>query len=112
MSTTIDESPWHGILASTKFALRATVHTPAQLVFGPDSMLNTCRKANWQLIKKRKQDLINKGNQRENRDQKGHTYNKREKICGRVNSTKIHTLAPMQSQLSETMALLGHVKVK
>ena len=33
-----DENPWDGILASTMFALRATVHTttqhtPAQLVF-------------------------------------------------------------------------------
>ena len=34
-----DENPWDGILASTMFALRATIHTmtqytPAQLVFG------------------------------------------------------------------------------
>ena len=33
-----------------------------------------------QIIKKRKQDLINKGNQRENRNQKQHTYNKGDKF--------------------------------
>ena len=54
--------------ASTIFALRATVHpttryTPAQLVFGLNSILNTCNKVNWHLIKKRKQDLVIKGRQ-------------------------------------------------
>ena len=60
-----DENPWDGILASTMFPLHATVHTttqhtPAQLVFGRDSILNTHHDANWQLIQKHKQDLINK----------------------------------------------------
>ena len=46
-----DDDAWDGILASTKFTLRATVHTtmqytPAQLVFGQDSILNICHKAN------------------------------------------------------------------
>ena len=46
-----DENPWDGILASTMFALRgmvhaATQHTPAQLAFRQDSILNTCHKAN------------------------------------------------------------------
>ena len=40
-----DKNPWDGILASTMFALRATVHTttqytPAQLIFGRDSIIN------------------------------------------------------------------------
>ena len=53
------------------FSLRVTVHTttqytPAQLVFGQYSILNTRHEVNWQLSKKRKQDLINKGNQQEN----------------------------------------------
>ena len=44
-----DENPWDGILASTMFALRATVHmttrfTPTQLVFGRDAVLNTRHK--------------------------------------------------------------------
>ena len=53
------------------FALRemantTTQHTPVSLVFGQDSILNTRHKANLQLIKKRKQDLINNGNPQEN----------------------------------------------
>ena len=68
-----DENPWDGILASTMFALRATVHTttrhtPAQLVFGRDSILNTRHEVNWKLIKKRKQALMSKRNQRKNRN--------------------------------------------
>ena len=60
-----DENLCDGILASTIFALHSTVHTktqhtPAQLVFGQNSRLNTRHKTNWQIIKKRKQDLINK----------------------------------------------------
>ena len=40
-----DENPWDGILVFTIFALRAIVHTtkqytPAQLVFGRDSIIN------------------------------------------------------------------------
>ena len=66
-----DENPWDGILASAMFSLCATVHTksqytPAQFVFAQDSILNTHHKANSQLIKKHKQDLIHKRNQQEN----------------------------------------------
>ena len=54
------------------FAIRSTVHTttqhvPSQLVFGRDAILNINQKSNRQLIKERKQALINKGNQKENR---------------------------------------------
>ena len=74
-----DENPWDGILASTMFALRATVHTttrftPTQLVFGRDAVLNTRHEADWHVIKERKQKLINRGNDRENRKRKSHTY--------------------------------------
>ena len=67
------------------FALCAMVHTttqytPALLVFGQDSILNTHQEANCQLIMKQKQDLINKGNQQENHNQKEHTYNKGDKV--------------------------------
>ena len=39
-----NESPWEGILSSTMFAIRSTVHTnmqhtPSQLVFGRDAIL-------------------------------------------------------------------------
>ena len=116
-----DMNPWDGILASTIFALRATVHnmmqyTPAQLVFGQDSILNTRHEVNWQLIQKHKQDLISKGNQKKNCNKKEHAYKKGDKIllknAWKPNSSKIHTWDPTQSQLSEIMVLLGHLKVK
>ena len=80
-----DENPWDGILASIMFTLRATAHTttqytPAQLVIGRDSILSSRHEANWQLIKKHEQDLINKGNQQDNRNRKEHTYNKGGKV--------------------------------
>ena len=39
--------------------------TPAQLVFGQDSILNIMHEAKWKLIRDRKQKLINKNNERE-----------------------------------------------
>ena len=61
------------------FAIRSTAHTttqhtPSQLVFGRDAILNINQEANWQLIKQRKQALINKGNQKENRQRQSHMY--------------------------------------
>ena len=48
----VNENTWDGILASTMFVLRASVHTttqytPAQLMFRLDSILNTRHKENW-----------------------------------------------------------------
>ena len=65
------KNQWDGILASTMFALRATVHTttqyiPAQLIFGRDSIINRRHVVDWETIMKQKQDLINKGNKSEN----------------------------------------------
>ena len=79
-----EENPWDCTLASTMFALRETNHTttlytPAQLVIGQDSILNTCHEANCHLIKKYKQDLINKGNLQENHNLKEHICNKGDK---------------------------------
>ena len=61
------------------FAIRATFHTtlqatPAQLVFGRDAILNTTFEANWKLIKERKQAVIHKNNQAENKKRKIHEY--------------------------------------
>ena len=47
---------------------------PVQLVFGRDLFLNTRHKAAWQKIKQRKQDLINKGNARENKKRLKYMY--------------------------------------
>jgi len=42
------------------------LHTPIQLVFSRDAMLNVKFEADWQLIKQLKQKQINVNNQREN----------------------------------------------
>ena len=74
-----EDSPWGGILSAVAFAVRATVHTttqatPMQLVFGRDAMLNIQFKANWKLIKERKQQLIKQNNKRENSKRTPHQY--------------------------------------
>ena len=74
-----NENPWEGILLSTMFAIWSTVHTatqymPSQLVFYRNTILNINQEANWQLIKERKQALINKGNQKENCCRQSHVY--------------------------------------
>ena len=66
-----DENPLEGILASKMFTIWSTVHTttshtPSQLVFGRDRILNINQKVNWQLIKQYKQAIINKDNQEVN----------------------------------------------
>ena len=79
-NTYLDENdPWKGILSATAFAIRSTYHTtlqksPGQLVFGRDMMLNVQHKANWELIRKRKQQIIHKNNLQENSKRIPHTY--------------------------------------
>ena len=72
-------------LSAIGFAMRATVHTttgatPTQLVFGRDHMLNTQFIADWNLIKQRKQRVINQNNARENAKRKQHTYHVGDKV--------------------------------
>ena len=73
------DDPWSGILSAVIFAMRSTVHTtlqatPMQLVFGHDAIMNLMFDANWQLIKQRKQNLINKNNANENNKRTKHNY--------------------------------------
>ena len=78
--TVLDKNdPWSGILTATAFAIRNTVHTtlvstPAQLVYGRDSILNITHEANWKLISKRKQKIIKRNNDKENRSRLVHKY--------------------------------------
>ena len=70
---------WDGILSAVIFAMRSTVHTtlqatPMQLVFGRDAIMNLTFNANWQLIKQRKQMLINQNNAKENSKRIPHQY--------------------------------------
>ena len=88
-----EEDPWTGILSATMFAVRATYHTttqatPSQLVFGRDAILNTKFEANWQIIKQRKQNLINKNNQRENAKRIPHQYQIGDKVLLHLGDVK------------------------
>jgi hypothetical protein len=67
-----EDDPWKGILAATAFVIRATYHTtlqksPGQLVFGRDMIFNIQHTANWEYIRARKQRLIQKNNNNENK---------------------------------------------
>ena len=51
-----NENPWEGTLSSSMFAIWSTIHTttqhtPIQLVFGREAILNINQEANWQLLK-------------------------------------------------------------
>jgi hypothetical protein len=59
MVTRLLEAPIHKALQAT----------PCQLVFGRDMIHKIAFRANWDQIQKRKQDIINKPNQKENKNQ-------------------------------------------
>jgi len=48
--------------------------TPCQLVFGRDMIHNIAFKENWNQIQKRKQDIINKFNKKENKSRIPYEY--------------------------------------
>ena len=54
--------------------------TLTQLVFGRDAILNTRHEADCKIIEDRKQRLINRGNEQENKNRKDHTYRVDDKI--------------------------------
>ena len=70
-----EEDPWKGILSAVAFAVRSTIHTtmkktPGQMVFKRDMILNITHQTDWEMIKQRKQKLINKNNKIENKKEK------------------------------------------
>jgi hypothetical protein len=74
-----EDNPFDYFLQSTAWAIRSTYHktlqaTPCQLVFGRDIIHNIAFRANWDQIQKRKQDIINKSNQKENKSQIPYEY--------------------------------------
>jgi hypothetical protein len=80
-----EEDPWKGILSATAFAVRSTFHTtlrntPGQLVFGRDMIFNIKHEANWEFIRQRKQQLIEKNNEAEYAKRIPHTYNIGDKV--------------------------------
>ena len=68
----LDENdPWSEFLSAAGYAIRCTYHTtleasPAQLVFGRDMLLPIKIKADWTRIHQKRQNAINKNNEREN----------------------------------------------
>ena len=87
-----EEEPWIGILSAVAWAIRSTYHTttqatPGQLVFGRDMIWNLPHIADWRYIQQRKQDMINKNNERENSKRIEHDYAVGDKILKRISNT-------------------------
>jgi hypothetical protein len=88
-----EEDPWKGILSAAAFAVRSTFHTtlrntPGELVFGRDMIFNIKHEANWEFIRKRRQQLIEKNNEAENAKRIPHTYNIGDKVLIRRGTEK------------------------
>ena len=80
-----EDDPWSGILAATDFVAQSTYHTtlqakPGQLIFGRDMILNNPLIAHWEAIRLRKQNIIDKNNQLQNKNRKPHTYIIQDKV--------------------------------
>ena len=82
----IDEyDPWSGISAATYFASISTYHTMSQatlsqLVFRRDMILNTPFVYEWGDISIRKEELMDKNNQNNNKNPKLHNYRVHKKV--------------------------------
>ena len=90
----VTEENVNGILSAIMFAMRATVHTtnqatPMQLVFGRDALMNIKFKADWNYIRQRKQEIINKNNRRENKQRIPHTYKVGDKVMLNISETSL-----------------------
>ena len=93
--------PFKGILSAVCFAVRATVHTtlqasPSQLVFGRDHVLNIKYQANWKQIKDRKQRIINKNNEIENKKRKEYNYVVGQKVLVKTEQTRKYGTNPYE----------------
>ena len=65
VSNIVNNDTWSGILESTMFAICATYHTtlqasPMQILFFQDSILIIKQVSNWEHIRQRKQEWINR----------------------------------------------------
>jgi len=85
--------PWNDILASVAWAIRSTHHStlkasPAQLVFNRDMLLNVKFIADWEMIRLRKQEDVDKNNARENSLRVDHDYHIGDKVL--VTDQDIH----------------------
>jgi len=95
------DKPLNGILAAICFALRATTHTtlhtsPTQLAFGRNHILNVKFEVNWQLIRKKKQDMINKNNERENSKRIVYNYQEGQKVLIKTEQSRKYGKNPYE----------------
>ena len=102
-----EDEPWSEFLSSVAFAIRATYHTtlqatPAQLVFGRDMILPIVVQANWNRIKQKRQEEIDRNNVRENRDRIPHDYKIGEKVLLRKEGILRKLSAPREGPYKVT----------
>jgi len=81
-------APWDEFIHSCAWAIRSTYHstlqaTPGELVFGRDMIHDMAYKANWDLIRTRKQQHIVQNNARENASRVPHTYSVGDRVMVR-----------------------------
>ena len=84
-----------GVLSALRKAVNSTVHTtmratPTQLVFGRDALLNISFQADWELIRQRKQRMINLNNARENQTRRDYTYSVGQQVMIRLDPNRKH----------------------
>ena len=97
MSKIFNNNPLSGIQSATMFATCATYHTtqqayPMQLVFGQYAILNIDNVADWEHIRKRKQERINCNNKRKNMRRNNHQYKFGDKILVKREKKSKHEL--------------------
>ncbi len=90
-----------GIIHAVMFAIKSTYHTtlkatPMQLVFGRDAILNTKFEANWEMIRKNKQQRIKYNNEQENKKRKDYTYQVGQKVLVKTEQNRKYGKNPYQ----------------
>ena len=68
--------------------------TLAQLVFGRDMIMPVVTQANWELIRQRQQEQINRNNARENKDRVPHQYHVGDKVLLHVEGIQCKLSTP------------------
>ena len=86
-------NPYSGLLSAVTLVTRVTFHTilnatPSQFVFGRDAMTNVKVKADWTIIRNRKQKRIDENNRRENANRKEHKYSVGDQILIKTDPTR------------------------
>ena len=84
-----------GVLSAIRRAVNSTVHTtmratPSQLVFGRDALLNVSFQANWEVIRQRKQRMINLNNARENMTRREYQYTVGQQVMVKLDPNRKH----------------------